>query len=163
MLLLLLGRTAVRRTPGPTLPSRLRGCVEEGRRRFIHSVAFRMLLEVLRARVVPLRASAIDEDAGLVMMLCPSELLLVLRDRSELGATLVTGSGSERGGIGGSASISLPRMGSGEAWIELPVVMPVVSGVSMGEPRCELDAMVDGLLVAEGGIPADCELGGRFV
>jgi hypothetical protein len=148
VLLLLRPRISRRRTPGPTLPSRLLGCVEDCRRRERKAVALRRLLDVRRTKPLPLSASAMDDEPGLTSP-WPSEWVLAFLVRPDGGPMVATESGRERGGIKGSRSRSRPL--SGEPCTELAAVMPVVSGVRTGEPLRELDA-TDGLLVADGGM-----------
>lgn len=54
--------------------------------------------------------------------------------------------------------MSLPRSGSGEGTIELPVVNPAMFGDMMGE-QCELEATDEVLTAEAGGMATSCECG----
>ena len=85
--------------------------------------------------------------------LWPNDVVLVLRDR--------TGSGSWNA-AGGNRSMSRPLSGSGDACIELLVVMPVVSGDKIGEHCCGLD-VTEELLKVEKGADVMCDCKTRLV
>jgi hypothetical protein len=121
-----------RRIPGPTLPSLLLGAADDGRRLAKDLVA---RLDSLRIRPPLLGRGSVM--LGLLVKLCGSELLLALRFRTD--------SGSWNMPAGTWSSSSRPRIGSGEAWMELLLVMMAVSGDMMGDPCRELEPTDDAL------------------
>lgn len=78
-----------------------------------------------------------DLDVGSwrsLVKLCGRELVLVFRERRG------SGSSSMEGSRRGDSPSSLPRIGSGEACMELLRVMAAGSGDMTGEPCCGLEA-----------------------
>lgn len=77
---------------------------------------------------------------GVLMKLWPSEVVLVLRDKTDSGSWKLEGQGSS----------SRPRMGSGDGWTDELVVRTAVSGDMMGDPCSELEATEDALMADSG-------------
>lgn len=159
-------------TPGPTLPSRLLGWVEEPLRGNRPLALLRSELEVRRIRLIDLLASAMAVvlPRGLFRVL-PSEVLLVLRDNVVVvwsGCFETMASGSCKG-VTSSSPFSCPGSSeSGEPCRELAVVRLATASIDwVGEPCCELGHMVeaDELLTADGGITTSwaCDGGTRSV
>jgi hypothetical protein len=137
LLLLLLSRLRI--TLGPTLPSRLIVCADDCLRPLLvraepilPAMALRAELTLLDSRliIVGARCCSCVVEPGLVTELWVRELLLVLRE--------TTASGSCNGG--GNVSGSLPRKGSGEACIEVPVIPAAGSGDGPGDSNWETEA-----------------------